>query len=269
MTIEQIKQPILKEYQLFLEEYRKYTNNDVPLLSEVVEYLSHFPGKQLRPILVLLSAQACGVMHPHHTRLAAAVEMLHNASLMHDDVVDESDSRRKHDSVRHRWSNQVAVLCGDYFLSVVMTLLKDVKNYDAWELLNKTVRTMCKGELMQLASINSQIKENSYLEIIGAKTASLMATCCQLGACTFSESDHDYSQQMRDFGYHYGLVFQIRDDMGDFNASHDVALPISTDPLQLIDQHVALAQEAIRPLPDSPAKQVLLAMLQPSAPQPE
>ncbi len=269
MTIDQIRQPVINEYNLFLEEYRRRTQSNVELLEEVVDYLSHFPGKQLRPLLVLLSAKACQHLAPMHVKLATAVEMLHNASLMHDDVVDESDSRRNHDSIRHRWGNQVAVLCGDFFLAQVMTLLQEVGNRAASETLAKTVSIMSQGELKQLAAVHKKVKTASYIDIIGSKTASLLATCCQFGAYSpDGPLSATYGQALYDFGYHYGIVFQIRDDINDFNQDHDVALPDDAAPQQLIDEHTLLAQKALLQLPESAARQTLLDMLLPTAPQP-
>lgn len=267
MTIDQIRQPVLNEYNLFLEEYRRRTQSHVELLEQVVDYLASFPGKQLRPLLVLLSAQACQHLGPLHVKLATAVEMLHNASLMHDDVVDESDSRRSHDSVRHRWSNQVAVLCGDYFLAQVMSLLQEVDNREASETLAQTVATMSQGELMQLAAVHKKVKASSYIDIIGSKTAALLATCCQFGAFA-ADGASPFAKALYDFGYHYGIVFQIRDDLNDFNQDHDVALPEDVAPQQLIEEHTRLAQEALMQLPDSPSRQTMLDMLLPTAPQP-
>lgn len=269
MTIEQIKQPVIEEYKQFKEQYSHHTHTGVELLDKVCEYLSSFPGKQLRPLLVLLAAKACGHLGPKHIKLAIAIEMLHNASLMHDDVVDESDSRRNHDSIRHKFGNQVAVLSGDYYLSQVMLLFHEINDTKAFDTLCNTVAIMCQGELMQLDSINKTIKESSYIDIIGRKTASLMATCCQLGASTMDPDQPDlYVENLRDFGYHYGIAFQIRDDLNDFNSQHDVALPQGASVEKLIAEHTALAEKALEPLPDSEAKRVLLAMLLPSAPQP-
>lgn len=268
MTIEQIKQPIINEYCQFQECFKSYTTTHVELLDQVIEYLGQFPGKQLRPIMVLLAAKACGHIDHRHILLATAVEMLHNASLMHDDVIDESSSRRNHDSVCHRWSNQVAVLSGDFFLAQVMAIIQEVGSEPISKTLSKTVAVMCQGELQQMASIHNNISEESYVSIIGAKTASLLATCCEFGASTFDGSEAPYRKALYDFGYHYGVVFQIRDDLNDFNSEHDVALPSGTSAQSLIDRHTQLAVQALAPLPSSEAKEVLLAMLEPSAPQP-
>lgn len=277
MTIEQLQQPIRAEFEQFKEEYRQRTTSDVPLLSEVEKYLETIHGKQLRPILVLLSAKACGEISHNHVMLATAIELLHNASLMHDDVVDESDCRRGFDSIRHRWNNQVAVLCGDYYLSRVMSVLHDVNHRAAAEIINRIVSIMCEGELKQLANLgNKQLKVDTYIDIIGGKTASLMSACCELGACSFTnEGDNkyyqslsDYSQAMRDFGYHYGIVYQIRDDINDIANCHDIGFPANANPQQLINSHVEQALNALNVLPASPARQLLADLLLPTAPQP-
>lgn len=270
MTIEQLRQPILQEYTQFVEEYKQLTHSSVSLLCDVQEYLDYFPGKQLRPMLVLLSAKASGTMHYKHILLAAAVELLHNATLMHDDVVDESNVRRGHQSIRGRWGNQVAVLCGDYYLMSVMSVLRDVAHKTSGEIINDTVSIMCQGELKQLANVgNDNINIETYIDIIGGKTASLMSACCELGACIFEdETPAPFRQAMKDYGYHYGLVYQIRDDLNDLNCQHDIKMPNSVDAQQLINEHTHLAQEALSTLPDTSAKQVLLNLLLPSAPQP-
>lgn len=269
MTIEQIQQPVLKEYQLFHEEFRRLSQDNVELLNQVVEYLSQFPGKQIRPLLVLLSAKAAHGISEKHIKVAAAVEMLHNASLMHDDVVDESDSRRNHDSIRHRWGNQVAVLCGDYFLANVMSIMQALDHKKASNIFNNTVSTMCVGELKQMASIHKKGSLESYIDIIGCKTASLLSACCELGGICFDGEDkEDYCKALKEYGYHYGIIFQIRDDINDFNSQHDAAIPSDVDPQAIIDEHIHLAQKALETLPESDAKQVMLNMLQPSAPQP-
>ena len=126
MTAEELQEPVRLPFNDFRDEYRRYTHSVAPLLHDVEEYLAQIPGKQLRPLILLLSAKACNTLTHSHILLATAIELLHNATLMHDDVVDESDTRRGHESVRHRWSNQVAVLCGDYYLSQVMSILHEV-----------------------------------------------------------------------------------------------------------------------------------------------
>ena len=172
MTLTELIQPVQHHFDLFQEEYQCRTHSTVPLLKEVEEYLNQFPGKRLRPLLVLLAAETCGTLDDRHIIAAAIVEMLHNATLMHDDVVDESPRRRGHDSVRHRWSNQVAVLCGDYYLAQTMSALHEINDT---RIVNNAVRTMCEGELKQLATANCPLDAESYIDIIGSKTASLLS----------------------------------------------------------------------------------------------
>ena len=269
MTLTELIQPVQHHFDLFQEEYQCRTHSTVPLLKEVEEYLNQFPGKRLRPLLVLLAAETCGTLDDRHIIAAAIVEMLHNATLMHDDVVDESPRRRGHDSVRHRWSNQVAVLCGDYYLAQTMSALHEINDSNATRIVNNAVRTMCEGELKQLATANCPLDAESYIDIIGSKTASLLSACCELGACHIvNHTESPYRQAMRNFGYHYGIVFQIRDDMHDTNSQHDATLQGTIDPQQLIEQHTQLAIEALNPIPDTPAHRSLCSLLLPDAPQP-
>ena len=269
MTLAQLIEPVQLNFEAFRQEYQRRTRSTVPLLGEVEAYLGQHPGKQLRPLLVLLAAKACNTLTNHHIVLATIVEMLHNATLMHDDVVDESPLRRGHDSVRHRWGNQVAVLCGDYYLALVMSALHEINNNTITNLVSSAVCTMCEGELKQLAYANQPLNEENYLDIIGRKTASLMAACCELGACRLeADTPSPYRQALHDFGYHYGIVFQIRDDMHDADCRHDATLHNTIDPQPLIDHHTQLATDALNALPDTSARQSLLSLLLPSAPQP-
>lgn len=271
MTIDQLKSPVAEAFRQFEERYNNCIYSQTPLLDEVGKYLSITPGKRLRPLLVLLSAQACGTLHPHHIQLATAMELLHNATLMHDDVVDESDQRRGHESVRRHWGNQTAVLCGDYYLAQVMALLHEVGDSEASKLVSRTVATMSQGELWQLAlTQRHETSLEDYLTVIGDKTASLMKTCCQLGAMTFGNRPGDrYIENMQQFGYHYGMVFQLQDDMKSLDKLHDVALPEGIDPHGLVDDHANQAILALEGIPDSPARNALLALLSPAAPLPE
>jgi len=273
MTLDQLIQPVKSHFDLFQKEYQRLTHSNVPLLCEVEEYLGQFPGKQLRPLLVLLSAQACHSMVNGHIVIASIVELLHNATLMHDDVVDESAIRRGHDSVRNRWGNQVAVLCGDYYLAEAMSALHWLNDETITHIVNDTIRTMCEGELKQLAYANRSLDGETYIDIIGSKTASFMSTCCLLGACHIHgkvpepEPVLQNMNAMRDFGYHYGLVYQIRDDLHDSDSRHDATLSDDTDPQKLILHHTRLAAEALNKIPESPSRQALHSLLLPSAPQ--
>ena len=262
--IEQLQRPVWGEYLRFEEEYRGRVMDGNPLLEEVGAWLDRHPGKRLRPLLVLLAAKASGrlTVSPDtgcgkHILLAAAMELLHNASLMHDDVVDESDARRGAASVRGHWGNQVAVLCGDWYLAQAMQLMQEAGSAEASAIVARTVQEMSRGELLQLAVAGKrQIGLDEYLQVIGGKTASLLATCCELGGVD------------RAFGYHYGIVFQLRDDMGSLNAAHDVALPKGVDAEALIERHTRLALDALLPYPPSEALDAMRSLLLPSAPGP-
>lgn len=271
MTLHQLQSAVDTEYNDFCTRYHNFASSDVPLLREVEQYLSEHAGKQLRPLLVLLSAKASqGRVEEKHILTAIAVEMLHNATLMHDDVVDESDQRRGSDSIRHRWGNQVAVLCGDFYLSQVLSILRDINEAPLADLFNQTVAAMCEGELRQLSLLsNHSNSEPDYLNVIGAKTANLMALCCQCGAYDFNR--HAFlpcSDTLRAYGYNYGMLFQIHDDLNDSNTNHDIQLPQRNSAYRLLDHYADAARFNLQNLVDSPARRTLLDMLLPHAPQP-
>jgi octaprenyl-diphosphate synthase len=182
--------------------------DDTSLLAQLEQHITARMGKMLRPQLLLLAADTLGQADtPRTTLLAVAVEMLHNASLLHDDVIDHDDLRRGQPSANARFGNTAAVLAGDYLLAQVMTILHEVDDRDAALLVNRTVTTMVQAELLQLQTINSAslIPDSStYLRIIDGKTASLFACACALGNPLYY-----------DFGLHYGRLFQLRDDIAD------------------------------------------------------
>lgn len=268
MTIDEIRNTVHDEYLAFAEEYDRYAlskdqQNKTPFLDEVEEYLSLHKGKRLRPLLVLLAAKACGHIDHSHVLMATAMELLHNATLMHDDVVDESDWRRGGESIRRRWGNQVAVLCGDFYLAQVMNILQTVGNREATKLIAQVVSTMCRGELSQLYwTSKKEVTQNVYLDIIGDKTASLMGVCCELGALPPAAGSPAPSRQaLHDFGYHYGLVFQMRDDLADGVTAHDIHMPSTSVASELIARQCQLATDALHSLPPNPARDAMEALL--------
>lgn len=190
------------------EYLRLLSLTDGSLLALIEQHITAHMGKMLRPRLLLLAADTLGQAESRRTTLlAVAVEMLHNASLLHDDVIDHADSRRGQASANARFGNTAAVLAGDYLLAQVMAILHEVNDPDAAALVNRTVTTMVQAELLQLQTTNSSslIPDSStYLRIIDGKTASLFACACALG-------NPDYY----DFGLHYGRLFQLRDDVDD------------------------------------------------------
>lgn len=271
MTLKELQEPVLLPFTEFRDTYLQYAKGSVPLLDQVETYIAQKPGKQLRPLLLLLSARACNTLTPSHVQLAAAMELLHNATLMHDDVVDESDTRRGQDSVRHHWSNQVAVLCGDYYLAQVMLILQKVGRPEVTSRVTQTVATMCQGELKQLGLVSQEnISTDNYLNVIGSKTASLMALCCELGAMNLADdySDNSMCGTMHDFGYNYGITFQIRDDVLDSLSPHDISFPTAFNPQDMIEKYTERANRALLNLSPSRAKEALSKLLLPSAPHP-
>ncbi len=182
--------------------------DDTSLLAQLEQHITARMGKMLRPQLLLLAADTLGQADtPRTTLLAVAVEMLHNASLLHDDVIDHDDLRRGQPSANARFGNTAAVLAGDYLLAQVMTILHEVDDRDAALLVNRTVTTMVQAELLQLQTINEKFlipDSSTYLRIIDGKTASLFACACALGNPLYY-----------DFGLHYGRLFQLRDDIAD------------------------------------------------------
>ncbi len=192
-----------------LEYLRRMTQGNGDLLQQVEQYVVAHEGKMLRPQLTLLAAATLGdaVLNSRRTLLmATCVEMLHNASLLHDDVIDHADSRRGRPSVNAQWDSTVAVLVGDYHLAQIMQLLDEANDADASRMVNKTVIAMVEAEL--LAKETADLSKERYLYIIDGKTARLFATACALG-----------NPEYEDFGLHYGRLFQLRDDIADGEAT--------------------------------------------------
>lgn len=215
-TIEQIKAPILEELNSFEHTFRHSMKTSVPLLDTIMSYIVKRKGKQLRPMFVLLSAKLFGEINERTYRGASLVELLHTATLVHDDVVDESYKRRGFFSVNALWKNKIAVLVGDFLLSKGLLLSVENKDYDLLEILSNSVKEMSEGELLQIERARyMDITEGVYFEIIRKKTASLIASCCQIGTASITENKTT-QESMRRFGELIGLAFQIRDDLFDF-----------------------------------------------------
>jgi len=206
-----VEQQLAQTEQLLGEELR----SDFPFVDRLAQYGFRLGGKRLRPALVLLSAKASGTLAPEHLRLAAAVEMIHTASLIHDDVLDEATLRRHLETVNAKWDNEASVLLGDYLLAQSLCVLGPLDDTFAYHALANTARVMCEGELRQIASRgNYTLDEEGYLEIIAGKTAALTACCCQLGA-HYAGASPEGCEALRVFGYRLGVAFQIADDLLD------------------------------------------------------
>lgn len=223
-----IRGPVAAELKIFRRTFRDSMSTRVALLDRIVRYLLKQKGKQLRPVLVLLTARACGEISDSTYRGAALVELLHTATLVHDDVVDDADRRRGLFSINALWKNKIAVLLGDFLLSRGLLLALDSRDYDLLHVLSDAVRRMSEGELLQIEKARRlDIDEETYFRIISDKTASLIAACTSCGAIS-ATSDETVQEAMKQFGESLGMAFQIRDDLFDFGV-RDVGKPLGID----------------------------------------
>ena len=227
-TLHTIKQPIEKELSQFEDYFRKAMASKVPLLDRIMHYIVKHKGKQIRPMFVFLSAQLCGEISESTHIGASQVELLHTATLVHDDVVDDSNERRGFFSINALWKNKIAVLVGDYLFAQGFLLALKHKEFRQLEILSEAVKAMSEGELLQSEkSRKLDIQESTYYEVIRQKTASLIAASCSIGAASVTK-DEDVIEKMRQFGEHIGVAFQIKDDLFDFGTD-DVGKPLGID----------------------------------------
>jgi octaprenyl-diphosphate synthase len=230
MDLSAISRPIdphLKEFRRF---FRDSMHSKILLLDIVVRYILRQKGKQVRPILVMLAAEVAGGVSRRSYVAATMVELLHTATLVHDDVVDEADERRSFPSINAVWKNKVAVLVGDYLLSRGLLTAVENDEFEFLKITSDAVRRMSEGELLQIQkSRQLDIREEEYFRIISDKTASLIGTCCALGAASATE-DAAARQALRNYGEYVGIAFQIRDDIFDY-VSTDAAIgkPVGND----------------------------------------
>lgn len=212
----EIKSPIAEELKEFEKRFRSSMKSNVPLLDTIMNYIVKRKGKQMRPLFVLLSTRLFGDIGDKAYRGAALVELLHTATLVHDDVVDDSSMRRGFFSVNALWKNKVAVLVGDYLLSKGLLLALKNGDFDALTILSEAVEQMSEGELLQMEKARKlDITEEVYFDIISKKTASLIASCCAIGAWAGGAKPEEI-EKMRQFGLHTGIAFQIKDDLFDY-----------------------------------------------------
>jgi octaprenyl-diphosphate synthase len=215
-SLDSIKRPVDAELKEFAGFFRDAMRSRVGLIDLIARYIVRQKGKRVRPILVFLSAKACGEINESTFRGATLVEILHTATLIHDDVVDDADTRRGLASINAVWKNKVAVLMGDYLLSRGLLLSLENKDYYFLHSTSNAVKRMSEGELLQIQkSRQLNIDEETYLRIISDKTASLLSTCTEIGAASTTQ-DTGMREKMRDFGEHVGMAFQIRDDLLDY-----------------------------------------------------
>jgi octaprenyl-diphosphate synthase len=219
---------IAAELEIFEKVFKDSVKSHVSLLDTIMRYIVKRKGKQLRPMFVLLCAKLAGEVNEVTYRAAALVELLHTATLVHDDVVDESFERRGFFSINALWKNKVAVLVGDYLLSKGLLLSLDNDDFEVLKLLSGAVKQMSEGELLQIEKArNLNLKEDIYFEIIKNKTASLLASACAAGAYS-SCQDALVAQKFRQFGEWVGIAFQIKDDLFDYG-NEDIGKPTGND----------------------------------------
>ncbi len=253
-SLNDIRQPVEAEWKQYERLLEQSLHADNKLQQEVLRYIGSRRGKQLRPLLVLLSAQICNPVTDKTLRSAVALEMLHTASLIHDDVVDSSDTRRGLAAVHTKWTNKVAILVGDYMLAKVIGLIAEVHNIRILEIVSQLGRSLSSGEMVQLHVGQSMwIDEGRYYQVIEQKTAQLFQACAEAGAesagCTLRQRT-----ALREYGKALGLCFQIKDDIFDYSDLEEIGKPTMSD---LRDGKVTLPLiEALRRAPQEEAAHI-------------
>jgi len=230
ISIEDLSQPVSDELALFHREFAASFQSDVGMINDIAAYILDQKSKHIRPLLVLLSAKLCGPPTDATIVTASLVELLHTATLIHDDIIDESITRRGVPSINAVWQNKVSVLMGDFLFSRSLTNMLKLQNYEALELLSKTSEALSSGEILQLAkSSNNGMDEESYFRMIWLKTASLFASSCKVGALSV-DSNAEQAEALGNFGKYLGMAFQIKDDLFDYTAKADkIGKPIGRD----------------------------------------
>lgn len=230
VTLASIAQPISDDLRAFRRFFREELRSDNVLLDSALRYILRRKGKQIRPILVLLSASAAGSVSERSYVGATLVELLHTATLVHDDVVDEAFERRGLPSLNSIWNNKIAILVGDYLLAHGLRISNAHGEFRFLDITSRAVQRMSKGELLQTRKTRKlDIDEEEYYRIISDKTASLISACCEIGAVSASDS-REVQQGLREYGEELGLAFQIRDDLFDYTgAGNATGKPIGND----------------------------------------
>lgn len=229
ISIAEIQAPIANDIESFEKNFRNSMKSNVMLLYKIMTYIVKRKGKQLRPMFVFLSARLCGTLNESTYRGAALIELLHTASLVHDDVVDDANYRRGFFSINALWKNKIAVLVGDYLLSRGLLLSVDNNDFELLKIVSQAVKEMSEGELLQIEKArNLDITEDIYYEIIRQKTASLIASCCAVGAASVNASP-EVVERVKKFGEVVGMAFQVKDDLFDYNSADTIGKPVGID----------------------------------------
>lgn len=227
--VKQIKAPIEEEMKLFEEKFKASMQTQTPLLDRITQYIVKRKGKQMRPMFVFHCAKMFDEINEEAYTAASLIELLHTATLVHDDVVDDTNERRGFFSVNALWKNKIAVLVGDYLLSRGLLLSVDQNAYQMLQIVSNAVKEMSEGELLQIEKARKlNITEEIYYEVIRQKTASLIAACCAAGTAA-AQQDEATVAQMKSFGEHVGMAFQIKDDIFDYGSAEKIGKPTGTD----------------------------------------
>ncbi len=228
LQLKEIQAPISAEMETFERKFRDSMKSKVFLLDKIMGYIVKRKGKQMRPMFVFLSAGTAGQINDRCYRGASLIELLHTATLVHDDVVDDSNMRRGFFSINALWKNKIAVLVGDYLLSRGLLLSIDNEDFDLLKIVSEAVREMSEGELLQMAKARTlDITEDLYYDVIRQKTASLIGSCCAVGAAS-AGADSDTIARMKEFGLNVGMAFQIKDDLFDYGPD-EIGKPTGID----------------------------------------
>ena len=227
-TIQEIQSPIRHEMANFEKKFRDSMKSNVMLIDKIMGFIVKRKGKQMRPMFVFLTAGTSGTIQEATYRGAALIELLHTASLVHDDVVDASNFRRGFFSINALWKNKVAVLVGDYLLSRGLLLSVENEDYDLLKIVSTAVQNMSEGELLQIEKARRlDITEDIYYDVIRRKTASLISSCCEIGAASV-DAEPEAVARMQQFGEKVGIAFQIKDDLFDYGAA-EIGKPVGID----------------------------------------
>ena len=214
---------------LFEEKFKKNMKSHVPLLDKIMHYIIKRKGKQMRPMFIFLTAKLHGEINNSTYRAASLIELLHTATLVHDDVVDDANIRRGFFSINALWKNKISVLVGDYLLSQGLMVSVENEEFELLKIVSNAVREMSQGELLQIEkSRKLDIKEDVYFEIIRQKTAALIAACCACGA-TSVKQNKDIIKKMYSFGEYIGIAFQMKDDLFDYENNLTIGKPVGID----------------------------------------
>ena len=227
--LKKIIMPIKTEMDSFEKKFRESVSSDVPIVDKIMHYIIKRKGKQIRPIFVFLSSKLFGKISKSSYTAASLIELLHTATLIHDDVVDESNLRRGVFSINAVWKNKIAVLVGDFLLSKGLLLSVKNKEYKMLEIMSSAVEQMSEGELLQMEkSRKLNVSEDDYYKIIRKKTATLISACCESGAVASKQCD-TVCEKMRLFGEYAGMAFQIKDDLFDYESNINIGKPKGID----------------------------------------